>query len=260
MRGCAGKTTGSSIRPSPSTIRASRSGCDVRLAVDGRDDVAAGLERRAARGCVDRSRAIGREADSTRRPSRRRRPRSARRRPRAASVVARALVRGRAAARRPGRPRSGSAPPASTRSPLRRPGLDVRDADADRDAPRARPRASSSCRRRRAPSRAARRSSAATDPGQHRVGVGACARSSRYAGSASPSSSKKTSRQLRGRSAGPCAATTSSIPASRSASESGAGLDELRPVADDGENLHGATKATMAAARAVSSVGRAGDS
>ncbi len=41
VRGWAGKMTGSPSRPRPSTIRASRSGCDVRLAVDRRDDVAA---------------------------------------------------------------------------------------------------------------------------------------------------------------------------------------------------------------------------
>ena len=58
VRGCAGKTTGSSSRASPSTIRRRRVGRDVRLAVDRRDDVAAGLDAEPS-SRRDRSRAIG---------------------------------------------------------------------------------------------------------------------------------------------------------------------------------------------------------
>ena len=46
MRGCAGKTTGSSSRESPAAIRRSRSGRDVGFAVNGGDDVAPGVVRR----------------------------------------------------------------------------------------------------------------------------------------------------------------------------------------------------------------------
>ncbi len=57
VRGCAGKTTGSSSRERPSTIARQPLGLHVRLAVDRRDDVAARLEPEA----LERARAPARD-------------------------------------------------------------------------------------------------------------------------------------------------------------------------------------------------------
>ena len=60
MRGCAGKTSGPSTRPQPLDDAAEPLVLrHVRLAVHGRDGVAAGLERRAASSTSERSRASG---------------------------------------------------------------------------------------------------------------------------------------------------------------------------------------------------------
>ena len=127
--------------------------------------------------------------------------------------------RGRAGAPRSGRPRSGCAPPASRgRTLAGRP----RRARPARRRPTRRPRASSSCRRRRAPSRAARASTAARICGCIAAGS-AVRRSRRYAGSGSPSSSKKTA-DMSASQCWPVCTTTSSMPASRSATESGPDL------------------------------------
>ena len=87
------------------------------------------------------------------------------------------------------------------------------------------------------------------DPRPHRAPRRRVCRSSRYAGSGSPSSSKKTSDSSRSQ-CWPVCSDTSSIPASRSATRERAGLDELRPVADHRENLH-EREATMRRSRSV---------
>ena len=99
MRGWAGKTTGSSSPAEPFDDAAEPRGADVRLAVDRRDDVGARARGRAARGrrALARDR---REREARRPPSRRRPPRSgpARLRARASRASARP---GRGAAPRP---------------------------------------------------------------------------------------------------------------------------------------------------------------
>ena len=118
--GAPGRRTAVDAVDSPSTIARSRSGSVTfasRWIVS--DDVAAGLDAEP----LERRRAFARdrrEERGSRRPSRRRRPRAGRRRLRARAAPPSAR-RGRRAARRAGRPRSGCAPPASTRSKLRSP-------------------------------------------------------------------------------------------------------------------------------------------
>ena len=116
VRGCAGKTTGSSSRLRPSTMRASRGCVDVRLAVDGGDDVAC---PGSCGGRIALARERG-EAAGSRRPSRRRRPRSGRRRPRARACRASARP-GRRAARRAASTSIRLRSSGIVRSPLRRP-------------------------------------------------------------------------------------------------------------------------------------------
>ena len=130
------------------------------------------------------------------------------------------------------------------RSPLRSPASTcATGTPASPAASRAR-RASSWCRRRRASSRAA----PARAPRRSRAASSRRRRCAGRAGSAAPAARAPRRRRRRGRdpSAGRCGGPTSSIPASRSAALTGPGLDELRTVADDGEDLHG-REATMAA-------------
>ncbi len=102
------------------------------------------------------------------------------------------------------------------------PGLDVRERNRRVSPPHGRRRRSSSCRRRRGRGRALRRAIRSAIAGCI-CAVSEVWRSSRYRGSARPSWSKKTC-DMTWNQCCPVCSTTSSIPASRSAAESGAAL------------------------------------
>ena len=189
---------------------------DVRLAVDGRDDVAPGLVRRRTR-----PRAIGREAKGRRRPSRPRRPRPCPARlPRRASRPTARRGRAGALASRSTSIRARSS--GIDRSPLRSPASTwaTGTPSARRGAGAGEGRvgvAEDERRRRAAPPHDLVRSARSASS------TSAVRRSSRYAGSGRPSSSKKTGDSSSSQCC-PVWTTTSSIPASRSATESGAAL------------------------------------
>ena len=214
VRGCAGSTTGSSSRERPVDDPAQPLGPHVRLAVDGRDDVGAGRVRRRHALPRDRREAerrvghdvaddLGAAADALRRAGS---PPNAR--------------RGRGAAPPAGRPRSAPAPRASTD---RRSGgrLDVRERDPGRrrgtGAGERRVRVAEDERRRRAP-----RPRRPLGSGRQRVDVGR-PQVEAVGRLVQPELVDEDLRQLVVPVL-PVWTTTSSIPASRSATESGAAL------------------------------------
>ena len=169
---------------------------DVRLTVDGRDDIRTRLVRDGKRRRVRSAR-----RGASRPPSRRRPCRSAPGRPRPRACDG-SDDPGRRAATRGGRSRSGCAPRASRD---RRCGVPPRRerAESTRPLPLARPRASSSCRRRRARCRAtrrrfARRSRAASARRRRCVDPGGTAARRDRAG-------RRTPARACGTSAAPCA-------------------------------------------------------
>ena len=215
VRGCSGKKTGSSRRASPADDPAEPLRPDVRLAMDRRDDVRPRLVRRRDAPARDRREAKGgvrHHVTDDERTSPVLLPR------RASRPTAR---RDRAGASRAGRPRSASAPPASTG---RRCGGPPRRARSGRrPAPQpGRRRGSSWCRR-----GPARRPAAPT-----RSPRGWARSASRRPRCADPAGARARGgraprRRPRDSSSSQCCpvwTTTSSIPASRSAAESGADL------------------------------------
>ena len=219
-------------------MRASRSGSDVRLAVDRRDDVAAGARRRAAAGRPERSRAIGASrqrhvghhvADDLDPPgdalAARASPPSAR--------------RAAAGAARPRRPRSRLRSSGIERSPLRSPASTCATGTPGATAARA----PASGRVRVAvdehPVRAARARSPSAIAGPHRLRIGACGRLEPVRRARGARARRRRPARAPGPSAGPVwSDDLVDRRPSRSATETRRGLDELRPVADDGEDPH----------------------
>ena len=215
VRGCDGEDERAAARvDSAATIRRSRSGSRVRLAVDRQHDVRPVGERaaRAARSA---------RTAASRRPSRRRRPRRGRGTPSARELLGGALVRAEQQRRRCRSTAIRLRSSGIERSKLRSPASTCATGTLARR--RARRRASSSCRRRRAPSRAARARPPRGSRGAIACGVGGV-QVEPVARLREAELLEEDLRTSRGPSAGPCAARPRRSRASRSATESGPDL------------------------------------